>query len=104
MPGPGSGCALTKSAHAAIWWYPSRHWCTTVFPMSANFRSSKIMKLPETAGRETGDRGQGTGDRGKRRPGGRQGTGECPRMDMEATNQQIGGRPTWRRNGEQAGG
>ena len=44
MPGPGTRCALVSSAQSAILYRPPPYCATTVLPMSANLRSSKIMK------------------------------------------------------------
>mmetsp|Transcript_8922 Transcript_8922/g.22927 ORF Transcript_8922/g.22927 Transcript_8922/m.22927 type:complete len:257 (-) Transcript_8922:946-1716(-) len=45
MPGPGTMCAFTMSAHEEILYTPPENWDATVFPMSANFLSSKMRKL-----------------------------------------------------------
>ena len=44
-PSPGTTCALTRSAHSAIWYNPLEYWFLTVLPISANFLSSKIKTL-----------------------------------------------------------
>ena len=44
MPVPGTKWAFVMSAQSAILYMPPPYWETTVLPMSANFRSSKIMK------------------------------------------------------------
>mmetsp|Transcript_11833 Transcript_11833/g.49723 ORF Transcript_11833/g.49723 Transcript_11833/m.49723 type:complete len:205 (-) Transcript_11833:785-1399(-) len=45
MPLPGTMCALVMCDQSAILCTPLPYWPTTVLPMSANLRSSKIMNL-----------------------------------------------------------
>ena len=45
MPGPGSACALVRCAQSLMRYTPPVYCKSTVFPISANFRSSKRIKL-----------------------------------------------------------
>ena len=45
MPLPGTMCAWVMCDQSAILCTPLPYWPTTVLPMSANLRSSKIMNL-----------------------------------------------------------
>ena len=70
MPGPGTRCALVRSAQSAILYRPPPYCATTVLPMSANLRSSKIMKSAARAHRTAPARQRaawrpGTGDRAR---------------------------------------
>lgn len=44
IPGPGTKCALVMCDQSAILYIPPPYCITTVLPMSANLRSSKIKK------------------------------------------------------------
>mmetsp|Transcript_4335 Transcript_4335/g.15191 ORF Transcript_4335/g.15191 Transcript_4335/m.15191 type:complete len:285 (+) Transcript_4335:167-1021(+) len=44
IPPPGTTCALVRCDQSAMWYTPALYCPTTVFPMSANLRSSKMRK------------------------------------------------------------